>query len=145
MVSEVTVPVTGPLTQQLQVHPGLRWNFARPHIGFADGSTGRDSWVEYPNGMVTIIVNLGEAFGGHPSAFVAGLTETHNVIERDGPIECLDLKWTPPGARRLLGLPLEELTGSVLALRDLLGPFADEIIERLASERTWTARRHSSS
>ncbi len=109
MVSDsVTVPVTGPLTQQLTVHPGLRGNFSRPHIGFADDSTGRGSWVEYPNGMVTIIVNLGEAFGGHPSAFVAGLTETHNVIERDGPIECLDLKLTPPGARRLLGLPLEE-------------------------------------
>ncbi|MBA3529669.1 MAG: helix-turn-helix domain-containing protein, partial [Propionibacteriaceae bacterium] len=110
------------------------------HIGFADDSTGQDSWVEYPNGMITIIVNVGEAFGGHPSAFVAGLTETHDVIERDGPIECLDLKLTPPGARRLLGLPVEELTGSVVALRDLLGPFADEVAERLASERTWTTR-----
>jgi len=109
------------------VHPALRWNFARSHIGFADDSTGQDSWVEYPNGIVTIIVNVGEAFGGHPSAFVSGLTETHDVIERDGPIECLDLKLTPPGARRLLGLPVEELTGSVVALRDLLGPFADEV------------------
>jgi len=54
--------------------------------------------------------------------------------------ECLDLKLTPPGARRLLGLPVEELTGSVVALRDVLGPSADEIVERFATERTWTAR-----
>jgi len=140
VISEtVTVP-TGPCTQMLTVHPALREHFARPHVGFVDGSTGQDSWVEYPNGMVTIIVNVGESFGGHPSAFVAGLTETHDVIERDGPIECLDLKLTPPGARRLLGMPLEELTGAVVALRDVLGPSVDEIAERFATERTWTAR-----
>lgn len=140
MISEtVTVPA-GPSTQLLTVHPALREHFARPHVGFVDGSAGQDSWVEYPNGMVTIIVNVGESFGGHPSAFVAGLAETHDLIERDGPIECLDLKLTPPGARRLLGVPLEELTGSVVALRDVLGPSVDEIAERFATERTWTAR-----
>ncbi len=98
------------------VHAALRKHFARAHVGFVDDSTGQDSWVEYPNGMVTVIVNVGAAFGGHPSAFVAGMTETRDVIERDGPIECLDLKLTPPGARRLLGVPLEELTGSVVPL-----------------------------
>jgi len=141
MISETTTgSPAGPVTQMVRVHPALREHFARPHVGFADGSTGQDSWVEFPNGMVTVIVNVGEAFGGHPSAFVAGLTETHDVIERDGPIECLDLKLTPPGARRLLGLPVQELTGSVVALRDVLGPSADEIVERFATERTWTAR-----
>jgi len=141
MISETTtVPPVGPFTQMLTVHPALREHFVRPHVGFVDGSTGQDSWVEYPNGMVTIIVNVGESFGGHPSAFVAGLTKTHDIIERDGPIECLDLKLTPPGARRLLGMPLEELTGSVVALRDVLGPAVHEIAERFAAERTWTAR-----
>ncbi len=135
MIGETTTgPLAGTFTQMLTVHPALREHFARPHIGFADGSTGQDSWVEYPNGMVTIILNVGEAFGGHPSAFVAGLTETHDVIERDGPIECLDLKLTPPGARRLLGMPLEELTESVVALRDVLGPSADEVAERFATQ-----------
>ncbi len=141
MISETTtVPPAGPFTQMLPVHPALREHFARPHIGFVDGSTGQDSWVEYPSGMVTIIVNVGEAFGGHPSAFVAGLTETHDVIERDGPIECLDLKLTLPGARRLLGVPLAELNGSVVALRDVLGPSADEVTETFATHSTWNAR-----
>ncbi|MEO6955932.1 MAG: AraC family transcriptional regulator [Antricoccus sp.] len=140
MISEtVTVPA-GPFTQMLTVHPALREHFARPHVGFVDGSTGQESWVEYPSGMVTIIINVGESFGGHPPAFVAGLSKTHDVIEREGPIECLDLKLTPPGARRLLGVPLSELTGSVVALRDVLGRSVDEIPERFATERTWTAR-----
>ncbi len=130
-------PVT---TQVLVVHAALRKHFARAHVGFVDDSTGQDSWVEYPNGMVTVIVNVGAAFGGHPSAFVAGMTETRDVIERDGPIECLDLKLTPPGARRLLGVPLEELTGSVVPLGDVLGPFADELAERIPTQSTWTAR-----
>ncbi|MEO6996834.1 MAG: DUF6597 domain-containing transcriptional factor [Terracoccus sp.] len=124
----------------MTVHPVLQEHFARPHIAFVDGSTGQDSWVEYPNGMVTIIVNVGEAFGGHPAAFVAGLTDTRDVVERDGPIECLDLKLTPPGARRLLGVPLAELTGTVVALRDVLGPGVNEVAERIASQSAWDVR-----
>ena len=141
MISGTTAPPrAGPVTEVLTVHAALREHFARAHVGFVDDSTGQDRWVEYPNGMVTVIVNVGAAFGGHPSAFVAGMTETRDVIERDGPIECLDLKLTPPGARRLLGVPLEELTGSVVPLRDVLGPFADELAERIPTHSTWTAR-----
>ncbi len=124
----------------LTVHPALRGHFARPHVGFADGSTGQDSWVEYPNGMVTIISTWVRRSAATPPPSSPGLTETHDVIERDGPIECLDLKLTPPGARRLLGLPVGELTGSVVALRGVLGPSVDDIAERFATERTWTAR-----
>jgi len=47
---------------------------------------------------------------------------------------------TPPGARRLLGVPLAELTGSVVALRDVLGPSADGVAERFATQSTWNAR-----
>ena len=134
------MPVTGPFTQMLTVHPALRGHFARPHVGFVDGSTGQDSWVEYPNGMVTIISTWVRRSAATPPPSSPGLTETHDVIERDGPIECLDLKLTPPGARRLLGLPVGELTGSVVALRGVLGPSVDDIAERFATERTWTAR-----
>ncbi|MBA2531003.1 MAG: helix-turn-helix transcriptional regulator [Nocardioidaceae bacterium] len=141
MISGPTAPPrAGPVTQELMVHAALREHFARPHVGFVDDSTGQDHWVEYPNGVVTVIVNVGAAFGGHPAAFVAGMTETRDVIERDGPIECLDLKLTPPGARRLLSLPLEELTGSVVSLRDVLGPSADEIVERFQTHSRWNAR-----
>lgn len=141
MIRETTTaPPPGPVSRMVAVHPALREHFARPHIAFVDGSTGQDSWAEYPNGMVTIIVNVGEAFGGHPSAFVAGLTDARDVIERDGPIECLDLKLTPPGARRLLGVPLAELTGTVVALRDVLGPGVDEVADRFATQSTWNAR-----
>lgn len=141
MIEETTTaPVADTSAQTLRVHPGLREHLARPHVGFVDGSVGQHSWVEYPSGMVTIILNMGDAFGGHPSAFVAGLTETRDVIRRDGPIECLDVKLTPPGARRLLGMPLEELTGAVVAIGDVLGPSADDLGSRIAAQRTWTTR-----
>ena len=133
-------PIAGQHLQMVPVHPLLRKYFARPHVGFVEDSTGEDSWVEYPNGMVTMIINVGDAFGGHPSAFVAGLSETFDVIGRDGAIECLDMKLTPPGARRLLGIPLGELTGSIVALRDLLDPFTTGAAESLDTESAWTAR-----
>lgn len=136
----ITAPATDSSAQTLTVHPALREHFARPYVGFVDDSTGQHSWAEYPSGMVTIIVNVGDAFGGHPAAFVAGLTETHDVITQDGPIECLDVKLTPPGARRLLGTPLEELTGSVVAIGDVLGPSAAHLNERIAAQPTWTTR-----
>lgn len=128
------------VTEAVSPHPALRPYLARNHVGFVDVTTESGRWVEAPNGMVTIILNLAEAFGGHPTAFVAGLSETYEVIERDGPIECLDLKLTPPGARRLLGMPLQELTGAVVALRDVLGPQSDGIVDRLRSQSTWASR-----
>lgn len=141
MITETVIAApAGPLTKELPVHPGLWEHVARPHVGFTDPSTGQDSWVEYPNGMVTVIVNIGEAFGSHPLAFVAGLTQRREVIERDGPIECLDLKLTPPGARRLFGRPVEELTGADVRLGDVLGRSEGDILERVAAEPTWTAR-----
>ena len=42
--------------------------------------------------------------------------------------------------RALLSLPLEELTGSVVPLRDVLGPSADEIVERFQTHSRWNAR-----
>ena len=141
MVDETTTgPSEDTSAQTLKAHPALRKHLARPHVGFVDASAGRYSWAEYPSGMVTIIVNVGDAFGGHPAAFVAGLTESPDVISQDGPIECLDVKLTPPGARRLLGAPLEELTGSVVALEDVLGPSARDVGERIAAARTWAIR-----
>lgn len=141
MTNERTeAPVRDSSALALTVHPALRRHFARPHVGFVDVSWGQRSWSEYPSGMVTIIVNVGDAFGGHPAAFVAGLTQSPDVITQDGPIECLDVKLTPPGARRLLGMPVEELTGSLVAIEEVLGPSGAHLHELIAAQPTWTGR-----
>lgn len=131
---------SGPSTiEVVRPHPAVRQHFARPHVGFIEDAD-PGTWTEPPTGLVTVILNLGEAFGGYPTGFVAGPAETYDVIESHGAIACLDLKLTPPGAYSLLGVPLEELTGSVVDMRDLFGPPAGELVEQLRSAPTWEAR-----
>lgn len=50
------------------------------------------------------------------------------------------MKLTPLGARRLLGIPLGELTGAILSLRDLLDPFTAGAAENLERESVWVTR-----
>lgn len=110
--------------------------FDRGYVGFAQGPETRQRWLATPVPTVTVILNMGAAFGGYPRAFVAGLTDRCDVIEQDGAIECVDLKLTPLGAYRLLGTPLDELTGRVVDLHELLPELP---LDRLA-EQTWERR-----
>jgi AraC-like DNA-binding protein len=47
---------------------------------------------------------------------------------------------TPLGARRILGLPMDELTNRVVALEDVLGRGARDLVGRLREARAWPER-----
>jgi AraC-like DNA-binding protein len=53
---------------------------------------------------------------------------------------CMQIDFTPWGARRFLGVEMHELTDRVIDLRDVVGSFADRIEERLAELNSWDAR-----
>jgi AraC-like DNA-binding protein len=115
----------------------VRRLLTRDYLGFSQPPTTAESWLATPTPTVTVIVNTGESFGGLPRAFVAGLTDKPDVVTQHGAIECVDLKLTPLGAYRLLGVPMSELAGLTVDLADVLGP---DFPDRLADAPDWSSR-----
>jgi len=118
----------------------LRDELARGYVGFVERAEAPGSWIEPPRGVVTMILNLGEALGGLPEAFVAGVSETHALVERCGSTSCIDLKLTPPGAYRLLGIPMDEVSGRVVDVGDVLGAPGRRLVEALREAPSWETR-----
>jgi len=77
-----------------------------------------------PDGRPELIFNLGRPFesaaGGQwkrqPQSFVAGQITGPLLLRADGPAKILGIRFHPHGAGRVLGVPLDELTDSVVAL-----------------------------
>jgi AraC-like DNA-binding protein len=126
-------------TEQRPSEP-VRALLTRNYLAFAQPATVGERWLATPTPTVTVIVNTGAAFGGLPGSFVTGLADTHDVVDQFGAIECVDLKLTPLGAYKLLGVPMDELANEVVDLADVLGPDAARLTERLANTPGWAAR-----
>ncbi len=118
----------------------VRGLLTRNYLGFTQPATEGERWLATPTPTVTVIVNTGAAFGGLPGAFATGLSDTPDVVEQFGAIECVDLKLTPLGAYTLLGVPMDELAGQVVELAAVLGPDGDRLTERLANTPGWADR-----
>jgi AraC-like DNA-binding protein len=121
------------------------------YTGFVQHEDEPVQFRELPCTYVPLILDLGdgwrvgdarrperapERFG----SFVAGLTEGPVLVEHGGTAHCLQVNLTPLGARRLLGLPMSEITNRSVALEDILGCQAPAIVERVAEAPTWDAR-----
>jgi AraC-like DNA-binding protein len=120
--------------------PRLRTLLTRDYVGFSEPDTGYGSWLMPPTATVTVIVNVGEPFGGLPGAFIAGIEDGYSVVARAGTISCLDVKLTPLGAYRLVGMPMSELRGQVVALADAFGGAGRRLTEALVECAAWEAR-----
>ena len=106
----------------------------------ADGPVRR---AETPGGRIVLVISLGPTLdvdGRRFSSFVAGLHDQPALTEHAGEGHGVQAYLTPLGARRLLGMPMGELTRDVVELEDLLGPAAAELAERLADAPTWAER-----
>lgn len=120
--------------------PGLAPLLARPYVGFTDPQPGVQKWLMPPTVSVTLIVNVDGAFGGLPSAFVAGLDEAYSVVDVGGSVSCLDVKMTPLGAYQVLGVPMSELTGRVIDLGELAGRAGRRLTDEVHETTTWERR-----
>lgn len=129
----------------------LRPLLTRDYVRYRQPRDAGATWLATPATAVTVIINLGDAFGGLPRAFVSGLTDRGGVVDQRGEIDCLDLKLTPLGAYRLFGVPMNELTNQVVGLADLATIRPDRLDEDLlrlagrgpdpAPEVEWVWRR----
>jgi hypothetical protein len=115
---------------------GARWEVARrlpaptlrPLLGQAlegwtlDGPHAA-SFHELPFPGIPLILNLGSPWlveGASFDSFLAGLHTRPSRVTGGRAFSCLELRLTPLGARRLLGLPLHELANRTHALEELL-------------------------
>lgn len=74
-----------------------------------------------------------------PRAFVAGVDDQFTLTEFASEQRGLEIKLTPIGARLLFGVPMHELTGSVVEFEALM-PEARGFVARLAECPHWDAR-----
>jgi AraC-like DNA-binding protein len=127
----------------------LRPYLDRPLEGWAQtrgGGGGQMREVPFPG--VPLILNLGPAWtvedpgAGGPhrrDSFVAGLHDRPTLVHGESTSSCLELRLTPLGARRVLGLPMSELTNLTVDVGDLWRD-APELGERLREATSWEAR-----
>ncbi|MGB3438948.1 MAG: helix-turn-helix domain-containing protein [Actinophytocola sp.] len=107
------------LSVATQPDPRLRPLLSRDYLRFRQPEEEGAAWLAPPSTAVTVIINMGEAFGGLPHAFVAGPSDACDVVSMHGEIDCVELKLTPLGAYRLFGVPVSELVNEVVALTEL--------------------------
>jgi AraC-like DNA-binding protein len=129
----------------------LRPLLTRDYVRFRQPVEAGAAWLATPSTAVTVIINMGAAFGGLPSAFVAGLTDRSDIVDQRGEIDCVEVTLTPLGAYRVFGVPLSELTNEVVDLADLAPLRPDRLDEDLlrladrgpdpAPEVAWVWRR----
>ncbi len=127
-------------------HPRLR-GLVRDYIGYDERSREPLCRREVPSGDVHLILSpaseltVGKAgAGSRHTSFVAALHETHSLVEHDGRQHGIEVRLTPLGAYTLLGFPMDELSNRVVELDDLIGPRADELVERLFEPAAWHER-----
>lgn len=105
---------------------------------------------ELPHGGVVLVINFGadwlvadprlrQAAGRHGS-FVAGVDDFASLVNCDGRGFCLQVNFTPIGARRFLGVPMHELARRVVAFDDLAGRNAERLTDRLFQAKEWSDR-----
>jgi AraC-like DNA-binding protein len=99
--------------------------------------------VELPFAGAVAIVCFGVPYrvdGAAFEAFVGGLSDRPTDTEFVGAAGGVQVDLTPLGARRILGLPMEELTNRVVPIEDVLGRRAGELAERLREAPGWPER-----
>jgi AraC-like DNA-binding protein len=105
---------------------------------------------EVPSGVVPLIIVFGPGFTlwdreaprwrRLDRSFIAGLHRHHSLVGSAGRALCMQVDFTPWGARRFLRTDMAELADRVVDLNELTGAFADRLEERLAETESWEAR-----
>lgn len=111
----------------------------------------------FPNGLVELVVHLGEPYrlvegaGGFGPACLSGLQARPIVIEGPRYHRVLGMRLRPAGARALLARPMSELTDLSIDLGAAIGRMAQELVQRCADTTaaedcftvgaTWLAER----
>jgi hypothetical protein len=116
----------------VQRAPGVRLDGIVSRItGYRELTTGHLRQVETASLIVPLIVSFGGPFaiglgrtpgaGDRVGSFAAGLFAGPVIIDSFGWANCLQIDFTPLGARRFFHMPMTELTDRMVDLGDALG------------------------
>lgn len=118
--------------------------------GYRETMPGHFRNIEYASLTVPLVISFAEPFaiglGKEPgdndrfASFAAGLYAGPVVIESRGGACCIQVNFTPLGARRFFGLAMSELTDRMVGLDDVLGIEGIALRERLGNAHGWSAR-----
>jgi AraC-like DNA-binding protein len=75
-----------------------------------------------------------------PPGFVHGVQDSYAVVDGDCAPSYLEVRLAPLAAYALLGVPMDELSGHLVDLADLLGPEGRRLGERVRDAGTWPGR-----
>ena len=153
---------TPPLAQTDHVSEFGRWTLFRrrprlalaPYVHEIQGyfEEGGDAIVrrEVPSGVVPLILvfgpgftlwdHEGETWRGLTRSFIAGLHRQYSLVGSAGSALCMQVDFTPWGARRFLRADMDALADTVVGLDEVTGDFANRLEERLAETNSWEAR-----
>jgi len=123
----------------------------RGYTGYRENATEPVQRHENPTGQVVLIVSFGDqlrtqAAGGGGgglrgyTSFVAGLHDTPATTAHDGRQHGIQIGLDPLAAFALLGVPMHEIAGGAVELRELLGRTADRWTDQLATATSWAER-----
>jgi AraC-like DNA-binding protein len=135
----------------VQRQPGPRLDGIVSRLtGYREVAIGHFRQVEAASLVTPLVINFGGSFGiglgRSPSgndrfrSFAAGLYAGPVVIDSFGTASCVQIDFTPLGARRFFRTPMTELTDRMVALDDVLGMEGRALRERLANEPGWGRR-----
>jgi AraC-like DNA-binding protein len=124
--------------------PRLTGLLDRELLGYQHWRAEFSSWLEPPQAQLTLMIDLdgsitadGQAL---PDAWIGGLADTYTLVGLGDTYGSIDLKLRPLGAYRVLGFPLNELTGQVVSLADVFGAEGPLLAERLRGVPDWDGR-----
>jgi AraC-like DNA-binding protein len=119
-------------------------------VGYRETERGHFRQIEAASLDIPLVISFGEPFaiglGGAPGSndrygsFAAGLFAGPVTIDSFGAANCLQINFTPLGARRFFGLPMTELTDRMVALDDMLGAEGTALRDKLGDARAWERR-----
>ena len=119
-------------------------------VGYRETERGHFRQIEAASLDIPLVISFGEPFaiglGGAPGSndrygsFAAGLFAGPVTIDSFGAANCLQINFTPLGARRFFRLPMTELTDRMVALDDMLGAEGTALRDKLGDARAWERR-----
>jgi AraC-like DNA-binding protein len=122
--------------------PALRPLLDQALEGWALDGPSDVSFHELPFPGIPLILNLGSPWlveGARLDNFLGGLHTRPTQVAGERAFSCLELRLTPLGAHRLLGLPLHELANRTYPLEELL-PGVGALTARVRATESWNER-----
>jgi len=118
--------------------PLLRSLLPRGYAGYTEATTPRHLVLPATT-TVSLVVKLLDS-AHRPPAFVMGARGSSTVLDGDCAPSYLEVPLAPLGAYALLGLPMDELSGQLVDVVDVVGADGRRLGEQLRETASWRRR-----